>query len=97
MNREEKLSKIEELVGRVEPPVIMGVDEVIDIVHKHMLAGSTYALIKGKISLEAKVLLSQYNIEVQTETYTAGHNSTVTNTLRWIFKHKQNGKESNKA
>tara|TARA_R110000868_G_scaffold9099_5_gene46050 strand:+ start:396 stop:689 length:294 start_codon:yes stop_codon:yes gene_type:complete len=97
MNTKEKLLEIEELIGFKNDPVEVSLDEAVNIVHEHMKIRYFYCSIEGKLSSEARSTLLSYNIEIQTDTYSAGRNSTVSNTLRWKFKTQNNGNKENNA
>jgi hypothetical protein len=91
MDTVDKLLKIEELIGRRPQPTTVSLDEAVEIVYKSMELGLTHGLIKGRLSIEARATLNRYNVEIQTDTYTAGSRCDVSNTLSWNFKHKRNG------
>lgn len=89
MNTLERLREIEELIGRRSQPTEVSLDEAVEVVLTSMKMGLTFGLIKGRLSLEARATLGIYNIEIQTDTYTAGLRSEVSNTLSWKFKQTQ--------
>lgn len=86
MEYQDKIDKIESMIGLKPIPNSISLEEVIDKINDVIDRQGFYCSFKGTLSSQARSFLSKYNFELRIDTFTAGRNSTSTNTITWNYK-----------